>query len=117
MPALAIGMLICGFAAPARAQSCTFTASNVALGPVDVLSSTPTTAVGNIAVNCSTFLGLLNSIQVTIELGEGSAGRFGNLRRLGDRPEAVWPMICSRTRPTRRSLAEAKGRMAGSRWC
>ena len=83
MLALAIALLTCGIAAPARAQSCTFTASNVALGPVDVLSSTPTTAAGNIAVNCSTFLGLLNSIQVTIELGEGSAGRFGNLRRLG----------------------------------
>lgn len=83
MLALAIALLTCGIAAPARAQSCTFTASNVALGPVDVLSSSPTTATGNIAVNCSTIVCVLNLIAVTIELGDGSAGLFGNLRHLG----------------------------------
>mgnify|MGYP002721476639 FL=1 len=80
---LAAGLLTLGLAAPVRAQSCTFSASNIVLGPVDVLGSSPTTATGNIAVNCSTFLGLLTSITVTIELGDGSAGLFGSLRRLG----------------------------------
>lgn len=80
---LIAGLLALGLTAPARAQSCTFSASNIVLGPVDVLGSSPTTATGNIAVNCSTFLGLLTSITVTIELGDGSAGLFGSLRRLG----------------------------------
>lgn len=79
---LAAVLLTCGLAAPARAQTCSFAASDIVLGPVDVLGSGPTTAVGNIAVNCSTLLGVLTSIRVTIELGEGTAGRFGSLRRL-----------------------------------
>lgn len=113
---LIAGLLTLGLAAPARAQSCTFSASNIVLGPVDVLGSSPTTATGNIAVNCSTFLGLLTSITVTIELGDGSAGLFGSLRRLGGRRAAAWPMTCTRTRPTRRSSEEVRERMAGSPW-
>ena len=80
---LIAGLLALGLAAPAQAQAVPFSASNIVLGPVDVLGSSPTTATGNIAVNCSTFLGLLTSITVTIELGDGSAGLFGSLRRLG----------------------------------
>ena len=79
---LAMVLWTCALVGPARAQSCTFTPSNVVLGPVDVLASAPTTAAGNIAVNCATLLGLLSSIEVTIELGEGSGGRLGNLRRM-----------------------------------
>jgi len=64
------------------ARACTFTASDVVFGQVDVLSNTPTDAVGNIQISCATFLGLLSSIDMRIHLGEGQGGLSGNLRRM-----------------------------------
>lgn len=65
-----------------RAQSCSFTASDVVLGQADVLGTGPTDAVGNIAVSCSAFLGLLSSIDMRMHLGEGAGGLGGGLRRM-----------------------------------
>lgn len=69
-------------ARPAQAQSCTFGGTDIVLGAVDVLGTAPTTAVGSISVNCTTFLGILSSIEVRIHLGEGGGGRSGGLRRM-----------------------------------
>lgn len=80
--ALAACLSLFALPAPARAQSCTFTASDVVLGPVDVLGNAATTAAGNININCSAFLGLLNSMEMRIHLGEGSGGLAGGLRRM-----------------------------------
>lgn len=83
LPILLLACLLLFFPArDARAQSCTFTATDVVLGPVDVLGTGATSAVGNIHASCSTFLGLLSSIEVRIHLGEGNGGRIGNLRRM-----------------------------------
>lgn len=65
-----------------RAQSCSFSATDVVLGPVDVLGGGPTDATGNIAINCSAFLGLLSSIDMRIHLGEGLGGLGGGMRRM-----------------------------------
>lgn len=75
-------LLLLASAGLVRAQSCNFSATDLVLGQVDVLGGGPTDAVGNIAINCSAFLGLLSSIQMDIHLGEGLGGRIGNLRRM-----------------------------------
>lgn len=69
-------------AGTARAQSCSFSASDVVLGPVDVLGNAPTAAAGNIAISCSAFLGIISSIEMRIHLGDGSGGQGGGLRRM-----------------------------------
>ncbi|WJS86521.1 spore coat protein U domain-containing protein [Paracoccus sp. TOH] len=81
-PAIIALSLLLASAGLARAQSCSFTASDMVLGPVDVLGGSPTDAVGNIAISCSAFLGLLSSIDMRIHLGEGMGGLGGGLRRM-----------------------------------
>lgn len=74
--------LLAAFPSAVRAQSCSFSASDIVLGQIDVLGGGATDAVGNIDVNCSTFLGLLSSIEMEIHLGEGQGGLSGGLRRM-----------------------------------
>ena len=63
----------------AEAQACSFSATDINLGSVDVLGSAPTTASGNITINC----GLFSFPQSeTIHVGEGVAGHTGNQRRM-----------------------------------
>lgn len=71
-----------GAAGHAEAQTCTFSASDIVMDPVDVLGTTPTLGVGSIEVSCASFLGLLSSITINIHLGDGSGGLNGSLRRM-----------------------------------
>lgn len=70
------------FAPALRAQSCTFTATDVSFGGTDVLGTTPTDAAGNINVNCRAFLNLLSSIEMTVHLGDGQGGATPNYRTM-----------------------------------
>lgn len=65
-----------------RAQSCTFTATDVNFALTDVLGARPTDAVGNINVHCGSFLGLLSSIEMRVHMGDGQGGASSNLRRM-----------------------------------
>lgn len=66
----------------ARAQSCTFSASDIIFDPVDLLGTAPTLGVGTLEVNCTTFLNLLSSITINIHLGDGTGGVSGSLRKM-----------------------------------
>jgi len=76
-------LALLGSVTAARAQSCTFTPTDVVFGAVDVLGGGATDGVGNIAIRCPSFLGLVSSVQMSIHLGEGLGGRSNNLRRMG----------------------------------
>lgn len=67
---------------PALAQSCSFSATDLDFGVVDVLGASATDAVGSVSVNCTQFLGVLTSIDMRIHLGEGSGGTGAGLRRM-----------------------------------
>lgn len=69
-------------AAAAQAQSCTFSATDVAFGTVDVLGGSATDSSGIIHADCSTFLGLLSSITITISVGEGLGGASSSARQM-----------------------------------
>lgn len=66
----------------ARAQTCSFSASDIVFGQVDTLSSGATDTTGTISVSCSAFLGLLSSIDIRIHVGEGRGGANGATRRM-----------------------------------
>lgn len=80
--AIILVLLLLAPARPAQAQSCSFSATDIVLGSVDVLGTAPTTAAGNINVNCTSFLNLLSYIEVRIHIGEGVGGYSGSLRRM-----------------------------------
>ncbi|RWR45739.1 SCPU domain-containing protein [Sinirhodobacter ferrireducens] len=71
-----------GATAAARAQSCSFSATDVVFGAVDVLGGSPTDSSGIIHADCSTFLGLLSSITLTISIGEGLGGASSGARQM-----------------------------------
>ncbi|MGZ3218215.1 Csu type fimbrial protein [Paracoccus sp. T5] len=75
-------VLLVAAAQTSEAQTCSFSATDIVLGSVDVLGTSPTTATGTISVDCTSFLNLLSSIEVRIHLGEGLGGRSGSLRRM-----------------------------------
>ncbi|SMO43490.1 Csu type fimbrial protein [Paracoccus laeviglucosivorans] len=79
---LTLGLFVMFWGGEARAQSCTFSATGVNFGAVDVLGSSPKDAAGNIAISCTAFLDLLSSIDMRIHLGDGSGGVSGSLRRM-----------------------------------
>ena len=74
--------LLCSFAQQAQAQTCTFSATDVNFGAVDSLGSGATDVAGTVNVRCAAFLGLLSSIQVTINLGEGRGGANASTRTM-----------------------------------
>lgn len=66
----------------AMAQSCSFSATDVVFGQVDTLGSGATDTTGTISVSCSSFLGLLSSIDIRIHIGEGRGGANGATRQM-----------------------------------
>ncbi|WP_162300861.1 spore coat U domain-containing protein [Alkalilacustris brevis] len=66
----------------ARAQGCSFSATNVDFGTVDTLGSGATDISGTITVSCSALLGLLSSFNGRIHIGEGSGGGDGSARQM-----------------------------------
>lgn len=75
-------LILLGSTGLARAQSCSFTGSDIVMNPVDVLGTTPTLGVGNINIKCGAFLGLLSSVKMDFHLGDGMGGVSGSLRRM-----------------------------------
>lgn len=76
-------LALLGSVATLRAQSCTFTPTDVVFGAVDVLGGGATDGVGNIAIRCSSGnLDLLRSFEMRINLGDGAAGVIGTQRRM-----------------------------------
>jgi len=78
---LALSCLVAG-ARELEAQSCSFSATNVNFGAVDTLGSGNTDTVGTITISCSAFLGLLSSISMTINIGEGRGGANSSTRQM-----------------------------------
>lgn len=76
--------MVLSFAATgaARAQSCSFSVTDMNFATVETLSGTATDIAGNIHVNCSAFLGLLSSITGNIHFGEGDGGGDGTARQM-----------------------------------
>ncbi|WP_299505701.1 spore coat U domain-containing protein [Cypionkella sp.] len=79
--ALTIAACFC-VASTAQAQSCTFSATNLAFGAVDTLGAGATDTTGTITVRCSAFVGLLSSMTMTISIGEGRGGATASSRRM-----------------------------------
>ena len=71
-----------GATAAAQAQSCSFSATDVVFGTVDVLGGGATDSSGIIHADCSSFLGLLSSITLTISVGEGLGGASSGARQM-----------------------------------
>ena len=79
---ISAALLWLGAATTAQAQSCSFSATDVVFGAVDVLGGSATDSSGTIHADCSSFLGLLSSITITIHIGEGQGGASSGARQM-----------------------------------
>lgn len=81
--ALVLNIAACLFlTSAAQAQSCTFSATNVVFGAVDTLGGGTTNTVGTITAQCSSFVGLVSSITMTINIGDGRGGATASGRQM-----------------------------------
>jgi spore coat protein U-like protein len=62
--------VVAGYSIPARAQSCNFSVTDMAFGPVDVIANTQTDTTATVSLNCSSLLPL----RVCVNLGAGAGG-------------------------------------------
>ncbi|MGH6812414.1 MAG: Csu type fimbrial protein [Methylocella sp.] len=69
------GVFLCGcsFFSAAQAQSCSFTATNVAFGTVDVTANAAVNTTATVSITCSALLGS-PAFKVCVDLGAGSGG-------------------------------------------
>ena len=78
---LAVALVLVGSGA-VQAQTCTFSATAINFGAVDTLGSGAINSAGTITASCSAFVGLLSSMTMTINVGEGRGGAIASTRQM-----------------------------------
>lgn len=81
-------VLACLAAAPARAQNCAYSVSNLNFGNIDVTANTPFTASGTYSATCSALLTATRTCP-NVETGSGGIHASGSPRYLASGPDRL----------------------------